>query len=58
MIEEDKLLTVKEIAERLRVTEKTIYNWIDTGKIKYSKIGDVIRIPASEIPQAGYKQDK
>ncbi len=39
-----KPLTQKELADRLRVTERTIYNWRKTGKVTAIKIGGSIRI--------------
>jgi excisionase family DNA binding protein len=38
------LLTVKEVAEKLRVSTRTIQRWQDEGKIAFIKIGKCIRI--------------
>jgi len=35
----DKLLTLKEVAERLRVSERSVFRYIHSGKLKASKIG-------------------
>lgn len=35
----DRLLTIKEVAAILRVSERTIFRYIKSGKIKASKIG-------------------
>jgi len=35
----DKLYTVKEVADYLKVTETTVRRWLGTGKLKGSKIG-------------------
>jgi excisionase family DNA binding protein len=35
----DKLLTLKEVAKRLRVSERSIFRYIHSGKLKASKIG-------------------
>ncbi len=35
----DKLLTIKEVAETLRVSERSINRYITSGKLKASKIG-------------------
>src|SRR5688572_7198340 len=43
------LLTVKELAIRLHVKEKTIYAWASQGKIPAVKINGVIRFDAQEI---------
>lgn len=45
------LLTVKDMAARLQVKEKTIYAWTSQGKIPSVKINGVIRFDAREIEQ-------
>jgi len=35
----DKLLTIKEVAEFLRVSERSVNRYIEAGKLKASKIG-------------------
>ncbi len=32
-------LTVKEVADRLRVTRQSVYNWINDGRLKAVKVG-------------------
>ena len=44
-----KYYTVKEVAEIMKVSEKTVRNWIKWGRIKAIKIGRQWRIPAEEI---------
>lgn len=40
-----KELTVKELAHRERVTERTVRNWIDKGAVDYRRTpGGAIRI--------------
>jgi excisionase family DNA binding protein len=44
--------TPQEIADKLKVSTKTVYRWIEGGKIKAVKVGGkggVLRIPESEI---------
>lgn len=43
------LLTVKDVAIRLHVKEKTIYAWVSQGKIPAVKINGVIRFDDKEI---------
>ena len=38
------MLTIEDIATRLRVTDRTVRRWIDDGKLKALKIGGVVRI--------------
>lgn len=35
----EKLLTLKEVAKRLRVSERSVFRYIHNGKLKASKIG-------------------
>lgn len=41
--------TPQEIAEKLKVHLNTVYRWIDTGKLKASKAGDLLRISSEEL---------
>ena len=45
------LLTVKDMATRLQVKDKTIYAWTSQGKIPSVKINGVIRFDARDIEQ-------
>ena len=54
-----ELLTIPQVAEWARVSTKTIYRWIETGKIPVVKFGQrTYRIPAGsvirQLQQAGY----
>ena len=42
-------LTIKELAEYLRLTDKTIQRWVINGELPYHKIKKVIRFRVSEI---------
>jgi excisionase family DNA binding protein len=44
-----KLLTVTEFAQMLGVTVACIRRWLLERRITFSKIGRLIRIPASEV---------
>ena len=44
----DKLLTIEEIAKVLRVSTRSVIRYIDSGKLKASKIGDW-RIKQSDL---------
>jgi excisionase family DNA binding protein len=43
------LLTAKDVAERLRVKEKTVYAWASQGKIPTVRINGLRRFDGSEI---------
>ncbi len=44
----EKLLTIEEVADILRVSTRTIVRYIESGKLKASKIG-VWRIRESDV---------
>ena len=45
------LLTVKDMATRLQVKDKTIYAWVSQGKIPCVKVNGVIRFDERAIEQ-------
>ena len=46
---EDAILTIEEVAQYLRVSERTVYEWAQKGEIPAGKIGTVWRFKKSEI---------
>ncbi len=46
---QDNMLTIEEVAKYLRVSERTIYDWAQKGKIPAGKLGTVWRFKKSEI---------
>lgn len=42
------MLTVKEIAQELKVTERTVRQWVRDGKLKALKIQGILRIESQE----------
>lgn len=49
-INSDELFSVKQVANYLNVSERTIYRWIKEGEITCVKIGKrFIRITAAEV---------
>ena len=44
-----ELLRPDEVAKYLSVSRKTIYLWIDTGKLDAVKISRLIRIPRKSV---------
>ena len=46
---EEEILTIEEIANYLRVSERTVYDWAQKGEIPCGKIGTVWRFKRSEI---------
>ena len=50
MRNEPEYLSVKEVAERLHVTTRTIYGLLWRGEIEGAKrVGDAVRIPAEAL---------
>jgi excisionase family DNA binding protein len=45
----ENLLTVPEVAGRLRMTTMTIYRWIEDGKLPALQIGKHYRIKSSDL---------
>ena len=54
----EELLTVREVANRLKVNVMTIYRRIWNGQIKSIKIGRLIRIPAKEVERILKKENE
>ena len=48
-MERDKLLTQKEVAERLTLSPKTVGDWLRAGKLKGIKIGRLWRVKESDL---------
>ena len=53
------MLTIKELAEKLRVHERTVRRWIKQGKIRVIKVDRAIRISDEEYNRLiGGKNEK
>lgn len=48
---ENDILTLDEVAEYLRVSERTVYNWAQKGMVPAAKIGTSWRFRKSDIDQ-------
>lgn len=48
-MEQDKLLTQKDVAERLSISTRTVGEWLRSGKLKGMKIGKLWRVKESEL---------
>jgi excisionase family DNA binding protein len=44
-----ELLTAEEVAERVRVSERTVWRWAKTGVLRPIRIGGITRFGASDI---------
>ena len=45
----EKLLTPTQVAERLQITERTVYEWIRGGKLTALKLGRLWRIRPQDL---------
>lgn len=46
---EDDILTIEEVANYLRVSDRTVYDWAQKGEIPAGKLGQVWRFKKSEV---------
>ena len=45
------LLTPKEVAEKLRVSEQTVLRWLRNGKLKGVKVGKLWRVREEDLQE-------
>jgi excisionase family DNA binding protein len=46
---EDEFLTVAEVAQKLRLSQATIRNWLDEGRLPHVRIGRRVRIVRADL---------
>lgn len=46
-----KIYTLHEVEEILSVTQRTLYNWIDSGKLKAFKVGRTWRVTEEALQE-------
>lgn len=39
MFGHDEILTIEDVAKRLKVSKRTVYRWVDDGDLKVARIG-------------------
>ena len=44
-----EVLTIKEVAEKLKVSDRTVRNWVESGKLKAFRFGLQYRIKAEDF---------
>ncbi len=54
----DEIMTVKELAEYLKIAEKTAYRFAAEGKVPGFKVGSAWRFKKSEVDQWINQQSK
>lgn len=50
-METPEFLTPAEVAERLKVTERTVYNWLRKGILTGQKFGGIWRVRATSLAE-------
>lgn len=45
----NEFYTIREVAETLKISGKTVRAWIKAGKIRAVKLGRLVRISAAEL---------
>jgi excisionase family DNA binding protein len=45
----EQYYTVKEVAERFKVSRQSVYDWISEGRLRAVKVGNRTRIPQSAL---------
>ena len=55
------MFTIQEVADIFHVTRKTVYNWINAGRMKVIRVGGILRVQKSEVERikngAGYDEN-
>lgn len=46
-----RLLTVPEAAERLGISEKTVWSWVYDRKLPVTRLGRCVRIPSEALEE-------
>lgn len=49
MSNEEIMLTLKEVAECVKVNERTVYRWVINGELPAYKLGKIWRVKPSEL---------
>ena len=47
----DRFYTPAEVAELLKTTRRTVYNWIEKGQLKSVKAGKLVRIKRADLEE-------
>jgi excisionase family DNA binding protein len=48
---QEEYYTVKEVADRLKVTRQAVYDWIRDGRLRAVKVGRRTRVPGSAVTE-------
>jgi excisionase family DNA binding protein len=45
----DRLLTVDDVAQKLRVSKAAVYRWVEDGRLHARKAGALLRFRAADV---------
>jgi putative molybdopterin biosynthesis protein len=45
----ERMLTIKEVAQILKVKPLTVYNWVKAGKLRAYKLGRIYRVAEKDL---------
>lgn len=45
----NEYLTIEEVTKILKVSRTTVYNWMNSGKLKFYKVGRLVRIKSEDL---------
>lgn len=48
-VEQTPMLTVFDVAKRMNISERTVFRWIKTGKLKSVRVGRVVRVTPDDL---------
>ncbi len=54
----DVYLTVKEVMEILKVSRTAVNNWMSSGKLKFYKVGRLVRVKEDDLEKFIQDQNK
>ena len=49
MSQQAQMMTPKEVSETLKVTIRTVYNWINSLRLPAAKIGGAVRVSEDDL---------
>ena len=55
---DDEYLTVHEIADRLKLNQQTVRNWIDQGRLPAVRIGRRVRVRRADLDRVLAQGDR
>lgn len=45
----NEYLTIKEVTVLMKVSRTTVYNWMNSGKLIFYKVGRLVRIKSEDL---------